>query len=387
MRIIAVNSPKTEQEFYQLPKLIYANDANYIPHILQDLQKVFDPRKNKLFQQGVCQRFILQDNGKTIGRIAAFVNPKTARKQKQPTGGLGFFECIENKEAAFLLFDTAINFLKEKGMEAVDGPINFGERNMFWGLLVKNFTDMSSYGMNYNPPYYQAFFEEYGFQVFFKQICYKRGMHATAEYFKQRNQRALSNPDLAITISTIQGWSYQKLCESFLTVYNNAWAGFSGFKAMELKQAQKIISSLKPVMDKRIVLFAFDKEKPVAFFVNIPELNEIFKHVGENLNWWGKIKFLYYKWKIKPKVMVGMVFGVDRAYQGKGVESTLIEYAEQNIALAGLYEETILTWIGDFNPKMIKIAETLGAKEYRVLHTYRYLFNRDLPFEREKMQG
>ena len=49
-------------------------------------------------------------------------------------------------------------WLNEQGMEAVDGPINFGEKDKFWGLLVDNFDDLPSYGMNYNRPYYRAVF-------------------------------------------------------------------------------------------------------------------------------------------------------------------------------------------------------------------------------------
>ncbi|MDP4588198.1 MAG: hypothetical protein NWS86_08455, partial [Flavobacteriales bacterium] len=83
---------------------------------------------------------------------------------EQPTGGMGFFDCIDNQEAANLLFETCKKWLNEQGAEAMDGPINFGEKDRFWGLLVENFTDLSSYALNYNPDYYVRLFENYGFQ-------------------------------------------------------------------------------------------------------------------------------------------------------------------------------------------------------------------------------
>ncbi len=91
---------------------------------------------------------------------------------EQPTGGCGFFECIDNQQAADLLFDTAKNWLKQQGMEAMDGPINFGENDMWWGLLVEGFS-RPYYGMNYNPPYYKRLFEHYGFKVLYEQISNK----------------------------------------------------------------------------------------------------------------------------------------------------------------------------------------------------------------------
>jgi hypothetical protein len=63
---------------------------------------------------------------------------------------MGFFECIDKQEAAFLLFDTCKAWLEKAGMEAMDGPINFGENESYWGLLVEGF-DNPSYGMNYHP--------------------------------------------------------------------------------------------------------------------------------------------------------------------------------------------------------------------------------------------
>jgi hypothetical protein len=45
----------------------------------------------------------------------------------------------------------------------MDGPINFGERDKFWGLLTEGFIE-PLFGMNYNFPYYKDLFENYGFK-------------------------------------------------------------------------------------------------------------------------------------------------------------------------------------------------------------------------------
>ncbi|MEZ4799551.1 MAG: hypothetical protein R2809_07235 [Flavobacteriales bacterium] len=171
MRVELVQKPGEIEDWMGLPYRIYKNDKNWIPHLKQDIEKVFDPKSNKLFNSGALVRFALYENNEIIGRIAAFHFPKLSAKQNYKIGGLGFFECVDNQDAAFKLFDTAIEWLKSEGMEAVDGPINFGERDAFWGLLTENFTDMSSYRMNYNPPYYQALFESYGFRTYFEQWC------------------------------------------------------------------------------------------------------------------------------------------------------------------------------------------------------------------------
>ncbi|NQX91580.1 MAG: hypothetical protein HRT74_05540 [Flavobacteriales bacterium] len=386
MEVVKVSNKQDENSWLEMAHGIYSNDSNYIPHLKQDIQKVFDPESNKLFRNGKACRWYLKQEGKIVARIAAFVNDKYSKGMEQPTGGLGFFESVNDKDIAHHMLQVAVDWLKEQGMEAVDGPINFGEKDRFWGLLVDNFTSINSYAMNYNPPYYQELFESFGFQKYFEQYIYWRDLLVPAQdVFVEKSARLMDTGEY--TIRNVVGIPWDQLAEDFRTVYNNAWGGHHGFKPMPEIQAKKIIQALKPVIDRDIIVFVEHKGKPIAFYVNIPELNQIFRHVNGNLNWWGKIKFLYHKLRKTSDIMVGLVFGVDRDYHGKGVEGAMIKWAGDNISTLGRYKTTTLTWIGDFNPKMIKIAENLGATKYRTLYTYRMLFDPNKPFKRAPVGG
>src|SRR6187455_1120080 len=106
MKITEVSGIKDENDFLLLPLDIYKNDPNWIRPLDKDIAEVFDPKKNKFFRHGKCTRFLLKDDhGKVIGRIAAFINEKTSKRESQPTGGVGFFECIDDQQAANMLFD------------------------------------------------------------------------------------------------------------------------------------------------------------------------------------------------------------------------------------------------------------------------------------------
>ena len=169
MEIFPVDSKKRRKEFLKLTKILYRDDPVWVCPLDQDINAVFDPDQNVYYKHGEAARWILKDNnGLLLGRIAAFIDHKTAGLQDQPTGGVGFFECVNNQSAANILFDTARAWLKEKGMEAMDGPINFGETDSYWGLLIDGFSH-PSYEIAYNPPYYRDLFESYGFQCYYKQ--------------------------------------------------------------------------------------------------------------------------------------------------------------------------------------------------------------------------
>ena len=149
---------------------IYKNDKNFVCPPDEMIEGIFTPSKNIFFSHGDATRWILLDeSGNIAGRVAAFINNRKAFTFQVPTGGMGFFECVNDYKAAELLFEVCRSWLMERGMQAMDGPINFGENDNFWGLLVDGFIPQS-FGMNYNPPYYQDFFEKYGFTLYFEQV-------------------------------------------------------------------------------------------------------------------------------------------------------------------------------------------------------------------------
>ncbi len=127
-------------------------------------------------------------DGKTIGRIAAFLDRQRSSADRRLTGGIGFFEVIENRDAAFMLFDTGKKWLTSHGMEAMDGPVNFGENDNNWGLLVEGFMQQG-FGMPYHKKYYRKFFEDYGFRNYYEQYSYHR------EVRNQKNRDSGVSPD------------------------------------------------------------------------------------------------------------------------------------------------------------------------------------------------
>ncbi|MEM9895474.1 MAG: hypothetical protein AAF789_03825 [Bacteroidota bacterium] len=389
MKIVEVNNPKASRQFLKLPIDLYINKSNWIRPLDKDVNGVFEPNSNKAFRDGEVCRWILQEeNGKTIGRIAAFYNKKIMNKDNdQPTGGVGFFECINDQQAANMLFDTGKTWLKGKGIEAMDGPINFGERDKWWGLLVDGFDLPPNYQCNYHHEYYQDLFETYGFQLYFKQFTFGRKiMDPLSDRLYEKAK--IAHKDAAYSFRHIQKKDLAKYAEDFRTVYNDAWASHPGVAKMTSLQAKSIIQKMKPVMDEKIMWFGYHNEKPVGFYINIPELNQIFKHVNGKLDLIGKVKFLYHKIRKTNKKMMGLVFGISPEHQGKGVDGALILAIRDVLQVSYLrYEELEMNWIGDFNPKMIKVVEQVGGDVVKTHHTYRFLFDRTKAFKRMPIKG
>ncbi len=387
MHIIEVADKETAQQFIEVNVLINKNDPNYIRPLDKDIRDVFDPAKNKTFRFGEIARWLLTDNDdKPIGRIAAFVNKKyRTLGDEGAVGGIGFFDCINDQGAADMLFDVAKHWLIQRGMYAMDGPINFGERDRWWGLLVEGFQP-PVYCLNYNPPYYQRLFENYGFKTFFNQLCF--GVDPKKKVVEKTLARhAAVEKDPGYKAIYINKKKLKKFAADFTIVYNKAWAGHGGLKQLNEKVVLKMFETMKPVMDERINWFVYYKDEPIAVWINLPDLNQWFKYLNGKFDFWHKLKFLWIKRTKKCKKFTGIIFGIIPEYQGLGVDSYMIVEGAKVIqrwpVYEPLYDEYEMQWIGDFNPKMVNLAENFGETfRTRTLVTYRYLFDRTKEFKR-----
>ena len=381
MNIIEVNSKKDKRDFIQIACSIYKNEKNWIRPLDKDINSVFDPKTNKAFRKGDVKRWILKNNNETIGRIAAFYSSKND-KEKLRVGGCGFFECIDDEEAAKMLFDTAKNWLEKNGYNSMDGPINFGERDKWWGCLVEGFDIDPNYLQNYGKAYYQKLFENYGFQLLFRQLTFlKKVRTPLSEKLSLKAERALRDPNY--NFKTLEKRNIQKYIRDFTKIYNDAWSKYPGVSKLELSQAKLLFAQLKPILDEKILWFAYHNNDPVGFFISIPEMNQIFKHVNGKLDLFGKLKTFYHlKIKKSCKKMVGLVFGIVPKHQGKGVDGALIMASRETIQEKLAYEDLELNWIPDFNKSMIRVAEQVQVKLGKIHHTYRYNFDRSIPVER-----
>ena len=384
MQIFTVSSTEDEVAFFQLPLAIYKNDPNWIRPLDKDVAEVFNQKKNKAYRQGKLERWILKDNdSKVIGRIAAFTNKKYKNKGDEiPVGGVGFFECINDQIAANNLLDTAKAWLQQEGMEAMDGPINFGERDRWWGMVTKGFME-PLYCMNYNPPYYVSLFEAYGFKVFFEQVCLS--MHPKSPLDKKIWERHDAiEADKNFSSSHLHKNNIEKYVRDFVTVYNKAWAGHGGLKQLAYEQVLHMFKTMRPIMDEKILQYAYYKNEPIAIFINIPDLNQWFKFLNGKFGLLQKLKFLWIKKFTKNKKFTGLVFGVVPEWHGKGIDAYIIgESAKYVQSAACSYTAYEMQWIGDFNPKMLNIAQGLGeVHRSRNLCTYRFLFDRNKAFKR-----
>ncbi|MBP7497313.1 MAG: GNAT family N-acetyltransferase [Bacteroidales bacterium] len=381
MQLIKVKDKKTKREFLDTAREIYKKDPVWVCPLDNQIEEIFNPSQNVFFKNGEAARWVLKDNNnRLIGRIAAFINRNKAYGFKQPTGGMGFFECINDKEAAFILFETAKLWLQERGMEAMDGPVNFGENDNFWGLLVEGFTH-PGLGMPYNPPYYKDLFEAYGFKFYFEQISnhldltkpFPERFWKIADWVRQKP---------GFTFEHFKFEKSDKYISDFLDIYTNAWEFHENFVPINVEDLKRKLADSKSFFVPDFIWFAYFENEPIAFIIIFPDVNQAIKPLNGKMNLWNKIKFYrLIKKKIITRARV-VIMGVKPKYQRSGIESGIFWHLNEAMKNHPEYNELELSWVGDFNPKMRALHEATGATFAKKHITYRKLFNENLEFHR-----
>ncbi len=375
MHLQVVHTKKQIAAWHSFAITLYVNDANYIQPLYKDVEKFFDAKQNKLLTTTNCERWLIYYEDKIVARIAVFVNPNY--KQTIPVGCFGFFESIDDVIVANFTLEKAKQWLLAKGMHAMDGPVNFGERDMWWGCLVDGFYP-PLYGLTYNKTYYKNLLENFGCGIYYNQLCYTI------------NNSTLIPPKYYLLANTIRqryGLEIKQITKNnlvpfaidFATIYNQAFAQHGEGKAITKEQAIATFKSMQQVLDPTINWFVYHHGQPIGMFLNLPDLNFYFKTFKGK---WGLLQKIQLLLKIKTNPtnkMVGIVMGIVPMWQGKGVDALMFAACKKVLDTSGKYNELEMQWLGDFNTKMINMANRMGAEQYRKLITYRYMFDGSIP--------
>jgi hypothetical protein len=379
-----VEGKRSKKAFAQVLRVLYKDDPEWICPPDRHIEKIFDPLRNPVFQFGTACRWILKDSkGNLKGRIAAFVNEKKNKSLSFPVGGVGFFECIDDYEGARLLLDTAAGWLRERKMDAMDGPINFGENDRYWGLLVEGFTAVP-FTTNYNKPYYRALMEEYGFETYYEMYSSEIDLSKKldprfseiASWLSQKND---------FVFRCAESNNLPEFAEYFREIYNDAWKFHDGFSPITPPQSRRFASEMRHVIIDYFCPFAFVRGEPAAFIIAAPDLNQIFRPFKGKVNFIRLLQFKWrsrnnYAWYRRKGILTrghAIAIGVKPKFQQYGIETGMMMKSIEAIRDLG-FKTVELRWAGDFNPGIIRLHKAVGAARVRKHITLRYMFNRGI---------
>lgn len=361
--VLAVHTKSDLKRFIDFPHDLYKNDANYVPELFIAQRDLLTPGKHPFHNHSTLQLFLVVENNAVLGRIAAIQNNNHNKTYQKKDGFFGFFECINNQETANLLFQSAENWLRERGLSTIIGPVN-PSTNETCALLIKGFDGSPMVMMPYNFSYYLKLFENSQFN---KRTDLRAYQFTKGNY----NDRSLRLVDAlqerlkrsSIVIRKINMKEFKAETQAIKDVYNKAWDKNLGFVSMTEEEFDYSAKDLKLIMDPDFCLVAEQNGKLIGFALAIPDINQILKKIKRGrLLPWGIFKLLFQKKKIKGIRI--MLLGVVDGYRKMGIEACLYgliikAFQEKNME----YAEA--SWTLDDNQLINKAIEQINGIPYR----------------------
>ncbi len=376
--IKSVETTEDRKALLSFPWTVYKDDPFWVPPIFSERMHFTDPEKNPFFQHAEAQFYLALRGEEIVGTIAVFTNHRHNEYQNENIAFFGFFEVLEDYEAAEQLFKTAEAWAKEKGHTALRGPAQWST-NDECGLLVDGFDDRPRILMTYNPPYYVDYIEKLGYKYARDLWAYELGvkefMDITGERLDKLTTRILERKN--ITIRNLDMKKYADEVKKLKLLYNNAWSKNWGFIPMTDPEFDQLADELHSILDPDLVFLAEKDGKSVGFSLTLPDLCEPLRLAYPKPNipeWWTMAK-LVWQWKIRRKVSWIRVFalGVIPEYRNLGIDA-LFYFKTAQAALKKGIKMAEMSWILDNNDLMNKPIIAMGGEVYK---TYRY-YEKDL---------
>jgi GNAT superfamily N-acetyltransferase len=368
-----VETLEERKEFLRFPWKVYQDDPYWVPPIFSERLHFTDPDSNPFFEHAEAQLFMALRGEEVVGTIAAFSNHLHNEYQNENVGFFGFFEVLEDYEAAEALFRAAENWTRDRGHSALRGPAQWST-NDECGLLVDGFDDSPRILMTYNPRYYVDFIEKldykYARDLWAYSLKIKDFMKISGERLDKLTTRVLARKN--ITIRKLDMKHFDEEVAKVKLLYNEAWSQNWGFVPMTDGEFQQLADELHDILDPDLVYIAEKDGKTVGFSITLPDLNEPLLRAypkPDTPEWWTMLK-LVWNWKVLKKVtwVRVLVLGVIPEYRKLGIDA-LFYYKTGQEALRKGMKMAEMSWILDNNDRMNRPIIAMGGKIYK---TYRY---------------
>ena len=376
LTIKPVRSPQERLAFIHFQWQVYKDDPYWVPPLISERVEFLDQERHPFYQHSQVEPFMAYRDGKPVGTIAAILNNRHNEFHEERVGFFGLFEVLPDQEAATKLLETACDWVRQQGMTAIRGPVNFST-NEELGLLVDGWDGPPVIMMTYNPRYYAEFIQSMGFYKAMDLLAYTLDLTQfgpNGENLPPKVVRVAKKIEERgwFTVRSLDMSRFPEEVDRFKRIYNSAWEKNWGFVPLTDAEIDHLAVGLKQLLDPDIVLFAEKDGEPVGAMLPLPDVSQALIRAYPRPGvpeWWTMVKLLWH-WKVRRCVTAvrGFAGGVLEQHRARGVEALLfIRMAEAALAR---YQRAEISWVLESNVMMRRTAEMLGAEVYRTYRIY-----------------
>jgi GNAT superfamily N-acetyltransferase len=366
-----VSTPREKRTFLTFPWRIYRGDPLWVPPLLPERAKVIDPHQGNFFKDGIAEFFIAWKDGQPAGTLCLAEEFNRTRTYGYKECMVGFVECVQDYAVFEAMFRFAENWARAREMKSLYGPFNL-DREDSRGILIEGRDRPAAILCGHQPPYYQQFFEQFGFQkdgedglayaidVELESPKVRRVLRLAEQVRKRHPEYRVRSAILADMDNEIDRIVY---------LQNRGLEHFPGHVPYSRTDIETMILPLLDLVDMDLVLFAEVEGQPAGFFPGVPNFNEVVIHLNGLRHPWDYLRALRYQ-KLQPKCLAIKSVVVPPEYWDTGVAILLFEEMARRAAAKG-YTWADLSLTGENNPDTWPLAHHMGAEIYKRYRFYK----------------
>lgn len=342
---------------------IYKGDPYWVPPVIADRKKLLDREKNPFYKHAEMEMFLAWRDGKVVGRIAAIVNRAHNEAHGDDVGFFGFFESIDDRSVAHALFAEAERWLLARGLGVMRGPVN-PSMNDEAGLLIDGFDDPPMILTTYNPKYYSALIESFGFTKAKDLYAWKLTESFLSPKLERVRNAVMTREKLVVRNFNFSPKSaFWMDVEVFHHIYNTAWEKNWGMVKMTREEIDFMAKDLRTIAARDLVLIVESAGEPVGFVLALPDINQalIKNRSGGLLS--AAYHLLFGKKRINRARIVAL--GVVPAFQRRGIDAALYYEVGTRVIRDHKYVGGEASWILEDNEMMNRAAEMMNGEIYK----------------------
>ncbi len=372
--VVAVgDDPELVEHWAALPYRIYADEPNWPPPIRAEVVESLDRTRNPLFRHADIEHFVLMEDDEPIGRVAATIHHAYNTRFGGRTGFFGFLDFPEGDvDASRRLLDAAEQWLRGRGMTRSLGPYNYYSGQEM-GTLVSGFED-------YPPAAFQTFsrptdgkvIEACGYRTAFSLGVYRLTASEMSDKFAAiRESGARARQKFGLTSRTATAETLAADLEQVRWMFNESFRHNKENVEYPADVFDHLVGPMMPMLDPVLIRFLERDGEPVGFVWMMPDVNEVLRKVGGDLDAHSAEQVAQWVSEIRSAVLLitGVLPGAPF-----GVGNALIDEITSG-ALEGGYEELHTTWVHEGNRAMSRLIQGYSG---RTPARYYAMFDHDL---------
>jgi GNAT superfamily N-acetyltransferase len=274
---------------------IYRDDPNWVPPLWLIRKELVGFKHHPFYDDADGQAFLVRRGDRVVGRLVAIVNHAHNRTHKEKRGFFGFYECHDDVEASNELFSMAVDWMRQRGMTDVRGPVN-PSLNYDLGLLIEGFDSPPTYMMTYNRDYYDRLVEAAGFTKCQDMYSYEghidmlKGLDPKLQFIVDEATKRFN-----VTCRPLDRSRFDEDIRAFLEIYNQSIQLTWGYVPMSEAEIDDHAKGLKHLIVPELTSIAEIDGRPVGAGFGLLDYNQIIKKIKGRLLPFGFIKLLTQK--------------------------------------------------------------------------------------------